>query len=79
MREDRLGSTFFFLSAGRVTLLHETGFLHIKGIKTFGYETVIEKESEKISKFSKKNYIEALVILIEKTTQVALWMTEQLL
>ena len=27
---------FFFLSAGRVTLLHETGFLHIKGIKTFG-------------------------------------------
>ena len=70
---------FFFPSAGRVTLLHETGFLHIKGIKTFGYKIVIEKESEKISKFSKKNYIEALVILIEKTTQVALWMTEQLL
>ena len=54
MREGRLGSMFFFLSAGRVTLLHETGFLHIKGIKTFGYEIVIEKESEKISKFSKK-------------------------
>ena len=45
---------FVFLSAGRVTLLHETGFLHIKGIKTFGYEIVIEKESEKNSKFSKK-------------------------
>ena len=44
----------FFLSAGRVTLLHETGFLHIKGIKIFGCEIVIEKESEKISKFSKK-------------------------
>ena len=49
----RLGSMFFSLSAGRVTLLHETGFLHIKGIKIFGYEIIIEKESEKISKFSK--------------------------
>ena len=48
MSEGRLGSNFFFLSAGRVTLLHETVFLHIKGIKTFGYEIVIEKESEKI-------------------------------
>jgi len=35
------------VKAGRVTLLHETGFLHIKGIKIFGYEIVIEKESEK--------------------------------
>ena len=52
MREGRLGSKFFFLSAGRVTLLHETGFLHIKGIKIVGYEIVIEKESEK--KFSTK-------------------------
>ena len=51
---------FFFLSAGSVTLLHETGFLHIKGIKTFGYETVIEKESEKISKFSKKIILKPL-------------------
>ena len=42
------------VKAGRVALLHETGFLHIKGIKIFGYEIVIEKESEKISKFSKK-------------------------
>ena len=53
MREGRLGSMFFFflsLSAGRVTyLLHETGFLHIKGITIFGYEIVIQKESEKIS------------------------------
>jgi len=47
-------NVFFFLSAGRVTLLHETGFLHKKGIKIFGYEIVIEKESEKILKFSKK-------------------------
>ena len=45
---------FFFLSTGKVTLLHETGFLHIKGIKIIEYEIVIEKESEKISKFSKK-------------------------
>ena len=51
---------FFFLSARRVTLLHETGFLHIKGIKTFGYEIVIEKESEKISKFSKKIILKPL-------------------
>ena len=29
----------FFLSARRVTLLYETGFLHIKRIKTFGYKT----------------------------------------
>ena len=48
------GQCLFFLSAGRVTLLHETGFLHIKGIKISGHEIVIEKESEKISKFSKK-------------------------
>ena len=48
------GQRFSFLSTGKVTLLHETGFLHIKGIKTFGYEIVVEKESEKISKFSKK-------------------------
>ena len=55
-----MGSMFFFLSAGRVTLLHETGFLHIKGIKTFGYKIVIEKESEKISKFSKKIILKPL-------------------
>ena len=54
------GQCFFFLSAGRVTLLHETGFLHIKGIKIFGYEIVIEKESEKISKFSKKIILKPL-------------------
>ena len=62
-----------------MTLLQETGFLHIKGIKIFGYEIVIEKESEKISNFWKKNNIEARVISIKKTTQVALWMTEHLL
>ena len=45
---------FFFLSAGGGTLLHEEVFLHIKGIKTFGYEIVTEKELEKISKLSKK-------------------------
>ena len=51
----RWDQCFFFLSAGRVTLLQETAdFLHMKGIKIFGYEIVIEKESEKISKFSKK-------------------------
>ena len=60
MREGRLGSIFFFLSAGRVTLLHETGFLRIKGIKIFEYEIVIEKESEKISKFSKKKILKLL-------------------
>ena len=65
MREGRLGSMFFFLSAGLVTLLHETGFLHIKGINIFGYEIVIEKESEKKFQNSrKKNSIEALVIII---------------
>ena len=41
------GQCFFFL-------LHETGFLDIKGIKIFGYEIVIEKKLEKILKFSKK-------------------------
>ena len=55
-----LGQCFFFLSTGKVTLLHETGFLHIKEIKTFGYEIVIEKESEKISKFSKKIILKPL-------------------
>ena len=37
-----------------MNLLHETGFLQIKGIKIFGYEIVIEKASENMSKFSKK-------------------------
>ena len=55
-----VGVNAFFLSAGRVTILHETVFTHIKGIKTFGYEIVIEKESEKISKFSKKIILKPL-------------------
>ena len=54
------GQCFFVFSTGKVTLLHETGFLHIKGIKTFGYEIVIEKESGKISKFSKKIILKPL-------------------
>ena len=66
------------MKTGRVTLLHETGFLHIKGIKIFGYETEIEKEPEKYSKFSKKNNIVALAISIVKT-QVPQCMTEQML
>ena len=60
MREGRLESTLFFLSAGKVTLLYETGFLHTKGIKIFGYEIVIEKESYKISDFSKKTILKPL-------------------
>lgn len=44
---------FFFLLVTRVTILHETGFLHIKEVKIFGYEIVIRK-GKKISKFSKK-------------------------
>ena len=70
---------FFFLSAGRVTLLHETGFLHIKGIKTFGTRNCNREGIRKNFKILEKNNIEALVISIEKTTQVALWMTELLL
>lgn len=73
MREGWLGSIFFLLVT-RVTILHETGFLHIKEVKIFGYEIVIPK-GKKISKFSKKKNNEALVISIE----ICLWMTEQLL
>ena len=62
---------FFFLSAGRVTLLHETGFLHIKGIKIFGYEIVIEKDSEKNFKILEKNSIEALVIIIWRRKELS--------
>ena len=47
-----------------MTLLHETGFLHIKGIKIFGYKILIEKESKKKFKILEKNSIEALVIII---------------
>ena len=54
-----------------MTILHETGFLHIKGIKIFGYKIVIEKESEKISKFSKNNSIEALVIFIWRRKELS--------
>ena len=39
-----VGASVFFLSTGKVTLLRETGLLHIKAIKPFGYEIVIEKE-----------------------------------
>ena len=79
MREGRLGSMSFFLSTGKVTLLHETGFLHVKGIKTFGIRNCNREGIRKNFKILEKNNIEALVISIEKTTQVALWMTEQLL
>ena len=45
------------MKAGRVALPHETGFLHIKGIKIFRYEIGIEKESEKNFKIlEKKKY-----------------------
>ena len=54
-----------------MTILHETGFLHIKGIKIFGYKIVIEKESEKISKFSKNNSIEALLIFIWRRKELS--------
>ena len=62
-----------------MTLLHETGFLNVKGIKTFGYETCNREGIRKNFKILEKNNIEALVISIEKSTQAALWMTEQLL
>ena len=74
-----VGVNVFFLSARRVTLLYETGFLHIKRIKTFGYKTCNREGIRKNFKILGKNSIEALVISMEKTTQVALWMTEQLL
>ena len=67
-----VGVNVFFLSARRVTLLYETGFLHIKRIKTFGYKTCNREGIRKNFKILKKNNIEALVISIEKTTQVAL-------
>ena len=68
-------NVFFFLWAKRVTLLH------IKRIKTFGYKTCNREGIRKNFKILQKHNIafEALVILIEKTTQVALWMTEKLL
>ena len=55
-----------------MTHLHGTGFLHIKGIKTFGYKTCNREGIRKNFKILQKNNIEALVISIEKTTQVAL-------
>ena len=67
-----VGVNVFFLSARRVTLLYETGFLHIKRIKTFGYKTCNREGIRKNFKILQKNNIEALVISIEKTTQVAL-------
>ena len=67
-----VGVNVFFFSARRVTLLYETGFLHIKKIKTFGYKTCNREGIRKNFKILKKNNIEALVISIEKTTQVAL-------
>ena len=59
--------------------LHETGFLHIKGIKSFGYEIVKEKESEKNSKFSKKKKYCSSFNYDRKDSSWPVWMTEQLL
>ena len=55
MSEGQLGSMVFFsLGWEGDSPTRDRFFFHIKGIKIFGYEIVIEKESEKISKFSKK-------------------------
>ena len=71
MREGRLGSMIFLLLAGRVTVLHETGFLHIKGIKIFGYEIVIEKVSEKNFNILEKTSIEVLVTIIWRRKELS--------
>ena len=63
MREGRLGSMIFFLSAGRVTLLQETDFLHIKGIN-FRLRNCTREGIRKKFKILEKNSIEALVIII---------------
>ena len=44
----------------RLDQIRSVYFLHIKGIKTFGYEIIIEKESENISRFSKKIILKPL-------------------
>ena len=58
---------------GGVTLVHETGFLHIRGTKIFGYEIVIRRNQRKFQN-SRKNNIVALIISIEKSP-VSQWMT----
>ena len=68
MREGRLGSMFFFVLTGKVTLLHETGFLHIKGIKTFGIQNCNREGIRKKFKILEKNNIEALVIRSDDRT-----------
>ena len=65
------GQCFFFLSAGRVTLLHETGFLHIKGIKTFGIRNCNREGIRKKFKILEKNSIEALVIIIWRRKELS--------
>ena len=70
------GQCFFSLSTGKVTLLHETGFLHIKGIKTFGIRNCNREGIRNNFKILEKKNIEALVISIEKTTKAVEWMTE---
>ena len=71
------GQCFFLLSAGRVTVLHETVFLHIKGIKTFGYEIVIVKESEKIPcNFDRKEYSRCPVD--DRTVVIIIWRRKEL-
>ena len=55
-----------------MSLLYETGFLHIKRIKTFGCKTCNREGIRKNFKILQKNNIEALVMSIERTTQVTL-------
>ena len=70
MREGRLGSMFFPLSAGKVTLLHETGFLHIKGIN-FRIRNCTREGIRKKFKILEKNSIEALVIIIWRRKELS--------
>ena len=64
------GQCFFFLLARRLILLQETGFLHVKGIKTFGYKTCNTEGIRTNFKILKKNNIEAHVIFFSVVLSV---------
>ena len=73
------GQCLFFLSAGRVTLLQRDRFSPYKENQNFRIRNCDREGIRKKFKILEKTNFEALVISIEKNTQVALWMTEQFL
>ena len=83
------GQCLIFLSTGKVTLIHETGFLHIKGIKTSGIRNFNREGIRKKFQILEKNNSEALLYNLhrkdysscrvdERTVVIIIWHRKEL-